>query len=98
MKPIGVVYVPFPFTATVSVSSTVPPACTNKNVIVPVGAAPPDNKAESFNVVPLPAVAVVGFGVVVTVGFAGLTTTCSFALLVSATALLFASPEYVAFH
>jgi hypothetical protein len=92
--PAGVVYVPFPFTGTVSVSTTGPPLATNVNVIEPVGELPPDRVAESFNFGdPDPIVAAVGFGVVVRVGLAGLTTTCSLGSLLSATSALFESPE-----
>jgi biotin carboxylase len=58
-----------------------------------VETAPRDNTAESFSVVPLPAVAVVGFGVVVRAVFAGPAITSSFALLPSDTVVLSLSPE-----
>ena len=67
---------------------------TNVNVIEPAGALPPDKVAESFKVVGLdPSVALVGLGVVVNAGLAGLTATCSPGSLLSVTSALFESPE-----
>ena len=85
---------PFPFTVTISVSTTVVLGPTNVNVIDPVGALPPDKVAESAKVVGEgPSVALVGLGIVVNAGLAGLTTTCSPGSLLSVTSALFESPE-----
>jgi hypothetical protein len=63
-------------------------------VIVPVGLLPPDRTAESVKVIgELPRVALVGLGVVVRDGLAGITTTCSLGPPRSEAASLFASPE-----
>ena len=62
VKPVGVVYVPLPLTATVSVSTRVLPWWSVK-VMVPLGLKPPASTAVSFSVTGVvPSVTVVGLG------------------------------------
>ncbi len=61
--------------------------------MVPVGLKPPASVAVSLSVTGVvPSVTVVGLGVVLSVGLAALTVTCSLAASLSLTALLLASP------
>ena len=62
-KPVGVVYVPLPVTATVSVSTRVLPWWSVK-VMLPVGLKPPDSVAASVKIggAVAPSVTVVGSG------------------------------------
>ena len=62
-------------------------------VMEPVGWKPPARSAESVRVTGVaPSVTVFGLGVVVIVGLAALTVTCSAAALLSLAALLLGSP------
>ncbi len=95
VKPVGVVYVPLPVTVTVSVSTgVVPPLWNSVKVMVPVGlkAARQRGRVGQGRGAVVPSVTVVGSGVVVSVGLAALTVTCSVAAPVSLTALLLVSP------
>ena len=85
-------YVPSPLTVTVSVSNKVSLGLYNVNVIEPVGSSPPDSVAVSIRVTDVPHVALVVLGLVVIVGLARPTTTCSALSLSSVAALLFLSP------
>ena len=62
-------------------------------MMVPVGLKPPASVAESVSVTAfVPSETVSGVGVVVSVGLAALTVTCSLAALLSLTVLLLVSP------
>src|SRR5260370_1173989 len=82
-----------PLTVTVSVSFSTPLKNSVK-VMVPVSWKPPASVAESVRTggVALLSVMLVGLGVVLSVGLAGLTATCSLVALLSLTEWLLLSP------
>ena len=75
-------------------TGVVPPLWNSVKVIVPVvvDSRPPASAVSVSVGAVVPSVTVVGLGVVVSVGLAALTVTCSSAALLSLTALLLVSP------